>query len=426
MTTRPVTSGDKNTDKRFSRKPLPRQDDITNLRRNLVIIALSVGAFGIGVTEFVAMGLLPYIADDFGRSEAQSGAVISMYALGVVVGAPLITVLTGSVPRRRMLLILMTAFTIGNAATVWAGSLGSFGAVMVSRFVAGFPHGAYFSVAALVAASLAPPGKRGRAVAMSGMGLSVATVAGVPAAQALGHQFGWRAAFLMVAIIGVAALLSLWFVVPHMNRMPKTRPIEELGALATPQVWFTVAMGTIGFGGMFCVYTYITWTMTEVAGFPENLIWIVLMAYGIGMIIGTYAGGWVADRVGEWGIVWTFVAMIIALVSFYFTSQNSLAAIINFGVIGFLGSVLVPNLQTRLMDVAGRAQTLAAALNQAALNMANAGGAALGGALIAAGLGYRAPALGGAVLALAAILVTIPAIALRRRSDRAQTTLNAH
>lgn len=400
------------------RRPVPRQDDVSDARRGLVVAALSVGAFGIGVTEFVAMGLLPYIAADFGRTEGESGAVISMYALGVVVGAPLITVLTGSIPRRRMLLLLMAAFTAGNAATVWAGSLGSFGAVMISRFIAGIPHGAYFSVAALVAASLAAPGKRGRAVALSGIGLAIATVAGVPAAQALGQHFGWRSAFVLVAVIGVAALVSLWFTVPHMNRMPATRPIEELGALATPQVWFTVAMGTVGFGGMFAVYTYIAWTMTEVGGIPENLIWVVLMAYGIGMVGGTYVGGWVSDRFGDAALPWIFLSMAAALVSFFFAAPHGWPAVINFGVVGMLGSVLVPNLQTRLMDVAGRAQTLAAALNQAALNMANAGGAALGGAVIAAGYGYRAPALAGAALALAAIVIWAPAAALRAKAGR--------
>ncbi|PLA35101.1 MFS transporter [Corynebacterium amycolatum] len=399
------------------RRPVPVQDDISDLRRILVIVALSVGAFGIGVTEFVAMGLLPYIADAFGRDEDAAGRMISMYALGVVVGAPLITVLTGSIPRRRMLLLLMAAFTIGNGATVWAGTLGSFEAVMVSRFIAGLPHGAYFSVAALVAASLAKPGQRGKMVALSGVGLSVATVIGVPAAQVLGQMYGWRSAFAFVAVIGLIALVSLWFAVPHMNRMPKTRPMDELSALVTPQVLLTVAIGTVGFGGMFAVYTYITWTMTREAGMSENHIWIVLMAYGIGMVVGTYIGGWLSDRIGEWGIMVALVLMVIMLSAFYFTSQNAVLGTINFLLIGLLGSVLVPNLQTRLMDVAGRAQTLAAALNQAALNMANAFGAALGGWVISSGYGYRAPALGGATLAMLAIFIALPTIVLYRRSQ---------
>lgn len=399
------------------RRPVPLQDDISDTRRILVIVALSVGAFGIGVTEFVAMGLLPYIADAFGRDEDSAGRMISMYALGVVVGAPLITVVTGSIPRRRMLLLLMGAFTIGNGATVWAGSLGSFEAVMISRFIAGLPHGAYFSVAGLVAASLAKPGQRGKMVALSGVGLSVATVIGVPAAQVLGQIYGWRSAFAFVAVIGLIALVSLWFAVPHMNRMPKTRPIDELSALGNAQVWLTVAIGTVGFGGMFAVYTYITWTMTREAGMSENLIWIVLMAYGIGMVVGTYIGGWLADRIGEWGIMVALVLMVVMLTAFHFTSQNAVLGTINFLIIGLLGSILVPNLQTRLMDVAGRAQTLAAALNQAALNMANAFGAALGGWIIAAGYGYRAPALGGATLAVAAICIALPTIVFHRRAQ---------
>lgn len=403
--------------RRPRRRPVPVQDDISDFARVMVIVALSVGAFGIGVTEFVAMGLLPYIAEAFGRDEDAAGRMISMYALGVVVGAPLITVLTGSIPRRRMLLLLMAAFTIGNGATVWAGSLGSFEAVMVSRFIAGLPHGAYFSVAGLVAASLAKPGQRGKTVALSGVGLSIATVIGVPAAQVLGQHYGWRSAFAFVAVIGLVALVALWFAVPHMNRMPKTRPIDELGALVSPQVLLTVAMGTVGFGGMFAVYTYISWTMTHEAGMSENLIWIVLMAYGIGMVVGTYVGGWLADRIGEWGILVALVLMVVMLSAFYFTSRHAVAGTINFLLIGLLGSILVPNLQTRLMDVAGRAQTLAAALNQAALNMANACGAALGGWIIAAGYGYRAPALGGAALALAAIFIAAPTIILYRRSQ---------
>ena len=196
----------------------------------------------------------------------------------------------------------------------------------------------------------------------------VATVAGVPAAQALGQVFGWRSAFVFVAVVGLVALVSLWVAVPHMTRMPATRPLDELGALATPQVWFTVAMGTVGFGGMFAVYTYITWTMTEVAGFPETLMWLVLMAYGLGMVVGTYLGGFVSDRFGDPSLPWIFAAMAVALTAFFFTAQWGWVAVLNFGIIGMLGSVLVPNLQTRLMDVAGRAQTLAAALNQAALN----------------------------------------------------------
>lgn len=395
-----------------SRRPVPRQTEISTRHRYIAMVAMALGGFGIGTTEFVAMGLLNLIAEDFSISEDQAGHVISAYALGVVIGAPLITTLTGSIPRRRLALLLMGAFVIGNGLSVFAHS---YEILMLSRFIAGFPHGAYFSVTALIAASMAPNGKRGKAVALTGMGLSIATVIGVPIAQWLGSTFGWNAAFAMVAAIGVITFVALWFTVPHMTLMPRTKPLTELGALVNSQVLMTLAIGTVGFGGMFAVYTYISWTLTENAGFNGNLIWIPLMVYGIGMVIGTYIGGVLADRNLEYAILGTLLALIVVLSAFYFLSHNAVAGIINFGVIGLLGSTLVPNLQTRLMDVAGDAQTLAAALNHSALNMANAAGAAVGGAVIAAGYGYSTPALAGAAMAACGALLWIPAYYLRRR-----------
>ncbi|MGJ4126231.1 MFS transporter [Corynebacterium macclintockiae] len=395
-----------------SRRPVPRQTEISTRHRYIAMVAMALGGFGIGTTEFVAMGLLNLIAEDFAISEDQAGHVISAYALGVVVGAPLITTLTGSIPRRRLALLLTAAFIIGNGLSVFAHS---YWLLMLSRFIAGFPHGAYFSVTALIAASMAPNGKRGKAVALTGMGLSIATVIGVPVAQWLGSTFGWNAAFAMVAVIGMVTFVALWFTVPHMTLMPRTKPITELGALVNSQVLMTLAVGTVGFGGMFAVYTYISWTLTENAGFNGDLIWIPLMVYGVGMVIGTYIGGVLADRNLEYAILGTLLSLVVVLSSFYFLSHNAVAGIINFGVIGLLGSTLVPNLQTRLMDVAGDAQTLAAALNHSALNMANAAGAAVGGAVIAAGYGYSTPALAGAAMAACGALLWVPAYYLRRR-----------
>ncbi|WP_287861868.1 MFS transporter [Corynebacterium sp.] len=395
-----------------TRRPVPRQTEISTRHRYIAMVAMALGGFGIGTTEFVAMGLLNLIAEDFAISEDQAGHVISAYAMGVVIGAPLITTLTGSIPRRRLALLLTAAFIIGNGLSVFAHS---YWLLMLSRFIAGFPHGAYFSVTALIAASMAPNGKRGKAVALTGMGLSIATVIGVPVAQWLGSTFGWNAAFAMVAVIGMVTFVALWFTVPHMTLMPRTKPITELGALVNSQVLMTLAVGTVGFGGMFAVYTYISWTLTENAGFNGDLIWIPLMVYGVGMVIGTYIGGVLADRNLEYAILGTLLSLVVVLSSFYFLSHNAVAGIINFGVIGLLGSTLVPNLQTRLMDVAGDAQTLAAALNHSALNMANAAGAAVGGAVIAAGYGYSTPALAGAAMAACGALLWVPAYYLRRR-----------
>ena len=402
----------------LKRHPLPRQTEISHRRVIITMVAMALGGFGIGTTEFVAMGLLNLIASDFQISEDQAGHVISAYALGVVVGAPLITTLTGRVPRRRLALILMIAFTVGNGLSVFANS---YEMLLVSRFIAGFPHGAYFSVVALISASLAPTGKRGKYVALSGLGLSVATVVGVPAAQWMGATFGWNTAFLAVAIIGAVTFVALWFTVPHMTQMPSTNPMTELGALINSQVLFTLGIGTVGFGGMFAVYTYITFSLTENAGFSAQLIWIPLMVYGIGMIIGTYVGGMLADKNLEFTIVGVLITLIFVLSAFYFTSHVAWLGILNFGLIGTMGSMLVPSLQTRLMDVAGEAQTLAAALNHSALNMANAAGAAVGGAVIGAGYGYSAPALAGAIMAACGALLWIPAFFLRRRQTPATT-----
>lgn len=377
------------------------------------MIALALGGFGIGVTEFVSMGLLSQIADDFHVTEDTAGHVITAYALGVVIGAPLIAALTGHIPRRRLLLVLMLAFALGNGLSVFAGS---YNLLLAARFLAGIPHGAYFSVSGLAVASMAPEGQRGRAMAFVGMGLPLATVIGVPAAQALGHALGWHAAYVVVAAIGVVTLVALWFLMPHMSKMRPTSPLTELGALARGQVWLSLAIGAVGFGGMFAVYTYISWTMTQRAGLSADLMWLVLMAYGVGMVFGNWVGGRLSDWNLEYGILSALLAIVVTLVSFYFTSQWAVPALINFGLIGASGSTLIPSLQIRLMDVAGRAQTLAAALNHSALNIANASGAAFGGAVIAAGFGYSAPALAGAALGCASIAVWAFAFALRRKA----------
>lgn len=202
---------------------------------------------------------------------------------------------------------------------------------------------------------------------------------------------------------------------PHMTKMRPTNPRTELGALRRSQVWLTLALGTVGFGGMFAVYTYISWTMTERAGLTGSWMWLVLMVYGVGSVAGTWFGGRLSDRNLEFGILFSLLMIAVVLAAFYFTSTHPVLGVLNFGLIGFFGSSLVPSLQIRLMDVAGDAQTLAAALNHSALNLANASGAAIGGAVIAAGYSYSAPALAGTVLALAAIVLWVPTFLLRRR-----------
>lgn len=398
---------------KLSRKPVPRQTEMGRRRRPIAMLALALGGFGIGTTEFVSMGLLNLIADDFGITEAQAGTIVTAYAFGVVVGAPLITTLTGRVPRRRLIIILMAAFVLGNLLTVFTSN---YGLLLLSRFIAGFPHGAYFAIANLIAASMAEPGKRGQAVARISLGLATATVIGVPVAQWLGQTLGWNAAYGLVVVIGLLCLAGLWHSVPHMTLMPATRPSTEMGALINPQVVLTLLAGSIGFGGMFCVYTYISWTMTERANFPAEYMWFVLMVYGIGMVIGNAIGGRLADINEDRSVIAAFVMMVVMLVTFFATSTVAWMAILSFGLLSVGGGILVVNMQARLMDVAGDAQNLASAMNQAAFNIANGAGAAVGGLVISAGMNYSYPALAGAGLAIAGLIFFIPAVLLRRRS----------
>lgn len=376
------------------------------------MLALALGGFGIGTTEFVTMGLLPDIAADFDISEPTAGHAVSAYALGVVVGAPLIAALCARVPRKKLLIALMAAFTVGNAATVLAPT---FGTLVAARFVSGLPHGAYFGVASLAAATLAPVGQRAKAVAAVMLGLSVANVIGVPGATWLGQHLGWRDAYVVVAVIGVATVAALWRFVPSLTGMKITNPLTELGALRRPQVLLTLAVGAIGFGGMFAVYTYIATTMTDVAGMPIGAVPIVLAMFGLGMIAGNILGGILADRGVDRSIFVAMIAMVVILAGFVLAAHNPITASIGAFLVGASGAALAPGLQTRLMDVAADAQTLAAALNHAALNIANAAGAWLGGLVIAAGLGYTAPAAVGAVLAILGVgLFTVTVWAARR------------
>ncbi|WP_435829627.1 MFS transporter [Nocardia neocaledoniensis] len=375
------------------------------------MLALALGGFGIGTTEFVTMGLLPDIAADFGISEPTAGHAVSAYALGVVVGAPLIAALAARVPRKKLLIALMVAFTIGNAATVLAPT---FGTLTLARFVSGLPHGAYFGVASLAAATLAPVGQRAKAVAAVMLGLSVANVIGVPGATWLGQHLGWRDAYVVVAVIGVATVAALWRFVPDLSGMKVTNPITELGALRRPQVLLTLAVGAIGFGGMFAVYTYIATTMTDVAGMPIGAVPVVLALFGLGMIAGNILGGVLADRGVDRSIFAALLAMVVILAGFVLAAHNPITAAVGAFLVGASGAALAPGLQTRLMDVAADAQTLAAALNHAALNMANAAGAWLGGLVIAAGFGYTAPALVGALLAILGVLLFTVTVWLQR------------
>ncbi len=379
----------------------------------LAVLALAMGGFAIGTTEFVTMGLLPQIAAGVDVSIPTGGHVISAYALGVVIGAPVIAFFGARLPRRGLLVALMVAFAVGNAASALATS---FGLLTLARVATGFPHGAYFGVASLVAASMAPPERKGRAVASVMLGLSVANVVGVPAATWLGQQLGWRSAFWAVTALALLTVTLVLAFVPSCPGDSAATGRRELSAFARPQVWLTLLAGAIGFGGMFAVFSYVAPTVTEVGGLPDSAVPVFLLAFGLGMVAGT----WLAGELAGWSVFRSLLAsslgMGLVLLAFSALAPAGWWALPAAFLITAIGSVLVVNLQLRLMDVAGEAQTLGAAMNHASLNVANALGAWLGGIVIAAGFGYRATGLVGASLAAGGFGVLLAAAGLDRRS----------
>jgi DHA1 family inner membrane transport protein len=381
----------------------PRPERPASRRAALAIAALALGSFAIGTNEFVSMGLLPEITRGVGVDIPTGGHLISAYAVGVVIGAPVIAALGARLPRRRLALGLMVAFLLGNALTALAPN---YGTLLLARLVAGLPHGAYFGVASLIAASLVPAEVRGRAVSSVMLGLAVANVAGVPAATWLGQHLGWRSAYWSVAVIAGLTVLSVLLLVPSSPASPGAGMRTELGALRRPQVLLTLLTGVVGFGGMFAMYSYIAPTVTDVAGASSGFVPVVLLAFGVGGVAGTALGGRLADRALFPSLAGAGVAMGAVLALMLLAAHS--AAFLALAVLGIAaaGSVMVVCLQLRLMEVAGDAQMLGAALNHSALNVANALGAWLGGLVIAAGEGYTAPSLVGAglsVLGLAAL-----------------------
>jgi DHA1 family inner membrane transport protein len=367
----------------------------------LAELALAVGGLGIGVGEFSIMGLLPDLARSLDISITQAGHAITVYALGVVVGAPVIAVLGARMARRTLLLMLMTMFVLGNVASALAPTDGW---LLTLRFVTGLPHGAYFGVASLLAADMAGIGGRAGAVGRVMLGLTVANLIGTPLATWFGDALGWRAAFGAVAAIGVVAVVLIWRFVPIERPNPAAAMMRELGALRRKQVWLTLGIGAIGFGGMFSAYSYIAPTLTNGDGVPTAIVPFVLSIFGAGMILGNIVGSRLADRALMPTIGGVLVWNILVLASFALTGGHAWDAIAGVLLIG-TGFALVPPLQTRLMDVAADAQTLAAALNHCAFNIANALGAWLGGVSIAAGNGWTSTGWVGALLAAGGVIV---------------------
>lgn len=360
------------------------------------LLALAIGAFGIGITEFAVMGLLPNIAGDLSVSIPQAGHLVSAYALGVVVGAPLLTAITSRLPRKWTLISLMAMFTVGNVCSVLAPS---FGVLLAARVFTALPHGAFFGVGSVAAMRMAPRGKRAKAVSVMFAGLTLANVAGVPLSTLLGQRVGWRAAFLAVAVIGVASVIAIMSLIRGQPGRPDAGLRNELAAFRRPQVLLSLALATLGFGGSFAAYSFITPMMTHIAGFRPATVTLLLALFGVGMTVGNAIGGRLADRAPMPGLYAGLAALAAVLVSFVFTAHTKPTAAITIFLLGAAGFVCVPMVQTRIMSAAPEAPTLAAAANQSAFNIANAGGAFLGGLVIGAGFGYTAPDWVGALLA---------------------------
>ncbi|MEV0569945.1 MFS transporter [Dactylosporangium sp. NPDC050588] len=386
----------------------------TTQRLPLGLLALAIGGFGIGLTEFVIMGLLPEVATDFGVTESAAGWLISGYALAVSAGAVGLTAAVTRFNRKHVLTGLMVLFIAGNLTSALAGT---YSVMMAGRVVAALSHGAFFGIGAVVAAGLVAPARRAAAIAMMFTGLTAANVLGVPFGTFLGQQLGWRSTFWAITGIGVVALIGMATLVPA-GTSTATAPVRlrhEIRAFAHPQVWFSLLITVLGFGGMFGAFTYIAYTLTKVSGFAAGTVPWLLVLFGVGLFIGNSLGGKAADRSVTRTLTVVLAALTAVLVLFALTASNQVLTIVSLALMGAFGFATVPGLQMRIMQYAGQAPTLASGANIAAFNVGNALGAWVGGVTIGAGLGYTSTLWAGAALSLLGLLVLLAATRLATR-----------
>ena len=367
--------------------------------------ALAIGTFAIGTGEFAIMGLMPDIASNLHLSEPQVGHAISAYALGVMVGAPLLAILGARLLRKHLLLLLMALYAVGNLATAFTPS---FGALLIFRFISGLPHGAFFGIAAVVASSMVPANQRAGAVARVMLGLTLAMLLGNPIATLLGQFLGWRSAFGLVGLIALVTIALVCKFVPDRRDEPRSDPRKELRAFTKPQVWLALAIGAIGFAGMFCVFSYLAPTMLDVTRVAPQWIPFALAAFGAGGILGNIIGGKLFDRLQFRAVGVVLVWSIAVMLFFPFAAGSLWSVILATGLVGTMVALSAP-LQIRLMDIAQEAPSLAAASNHAAFNLANALGPWFGGMAISAGFGWTSTGYIGAATALVGLGVYLVA-----------------
>ena len=379
------------------------------------LLALSVGAFGIGVTEFAPMGLLPVIANDLGVSIPTAGLLISAYALGVVIGAPLMTLTTGRVPRRTLLIALAGIFTVGNLlAAISTG----YGMLLAARILTSLNHGAFFGVGSIVAAGLVPAERRAGAVAAMFMGLTIANVVGVPLATWAGDHLGWRASFWGISALGVVTMAALRLTLPALPAPAGGRAIAELRVLTRGPVLGALGLTVVGASAMFTVFTYITPILRGATHASLGYVTAMLVTYGVGLTVGNWLGGRFANRSVDRTLIVTLASLAVILVAFALLMPFTWPTAVLIFLWGVASFALVPPLQIRVMHAAADAPNLASAMNIGAFNLGNAIGAAVGGGVIAAGLGYPAVALAGAAASALGLLAIVVSVRRRAASDR--------
>ncbi len=384
----------------------------------LALFALTVAAYAIGTTEFVIVGLLPTVANDLHIDLPLAGLIVSVYALGVTFGAPILTALTGRIDRKHLLLGLMALFIVGN--TMAALSPG-YVPLLVARVLSAFAHGVFFSVGSTIAADLVPEDKRASAIAMMFMGLTVAIVTGVPLGTLIGQTFGWRATFAAVAALGVIAFVGLWVLLPStLKKAPAATIGDQVRVLGSGRLLIVFAMTALGYGGTFVAFTFLASILEQVTGFHASSVSLILVLYGIAIAIGNVAGGRLANRDPVRALVWLFAAQALVLVVFGFTAVSPWLTIPTLAALGFLSFANVPGLQIYVVQLAGivrpAAVDVASALNIAAFNLGIAAGAWVGGLVVASSLGLGATPWIGAIFVVAALILTLWSGALDRRS----------
>ncbi|NHP15167.1 MFS transporter [Rhodococcus sp. IC4_135] len=392
----------------------------------LGLIALAMGGFGIGLTEFVIMGLLPEVSADFEVTESVAGYLISGYALSVAIGAILLTAAVTRFERKKVLLSLMVLFIIGNLMSALAPS---YEVMMGGRIVAALCHGAFFGIGSVVAADMVAPNKRAGAIAMMFAGLTIANVLGVPFGTLLGQQLGWRSTFWAITVIGVIALIGIAALVPTTPASTTGGGLRgELGAFRNKQVWLSIAITILGYGGMFGAFTYIAFTLTEVTGFATSSVPWLLILFGSGLFVGNFLGAKAADRSLTKALVWILAILTVVLIVFAATAESKVMTVISLFFMGAFGFATVPGLQMRIMNYASAAPTMASGANIAAFNVGNALGAWLGGITIAAGLGFTSPIWMGAAVTVAGLLVLIVAAKIDRpaASEKSAPSTSLH